>query len=218
MTISLNKLHFPVTTLGYGRRVGIWFQGCSIRCPGCVSRDTWEKTPDKEIELEALMEQLAPWLAKADGVTISGGEPFDQPEALEALCQKLKRRFAGDLLVYSGHPFANLTQDFVSILQMCDVLISEPYQVATPQTRWLRGSDNQHLHLLSPLARERYGEDANTRLWQEQRQLDLVETDGDLWLAGIPAPGMLSKLEEALTRRGHATSQRSDQAVGSILA
>lgn len=218
MTISLNKLHFPVTTLGYGRRVGIWFQGCSIRCPGCVSRDTWEPDPTKEIELESVMELLQPWLAKADGVTISGGEPFDQPEALEALCRELKRQFDGDLLVYSGYPSANLTRDFVSVLSMCDVLISEPYQAAAPQTRWLRGSDNQRLHLLSPLARERYGEDASTRLWPEQRALDVVEAGGDLWLAGIPAPGMLAKFEQALAARGHAVSQSSDQAAGSILA
>ena len=39
--ISLSRLHFPVTTLGPGRRIGIWFQGCSIRCPGCISADTW---------------------------------------------------------------------------------------------------------------------------------------------------------------------------------
>ncbi|MCT5046402.1 radical SAM protein, partial [Pseudomonas aeruginosa] len=27
--------------MGTGRRLGIWFQGCSIRCPGCISADTW---------------------------------------------------------------------------------------------------------------------------------------------------------------------------------
>ncbi|WP_461325238.1 4Fe-4S cluster-binding domain-containing protein [Bradyrhizobium diazoefficiens] len=39
--ISVSRIHFPVTTLGPGRRLGIWFQGCSIRCPGCISMDTW---------------------------------------------------------------------------------------------------------------------------------------------------------------------------------
>ena len=39
--IGLNRVHFPVTALGPGRRVGIWLQGCSIRCPGCMSLDTW---------------------------------------------------------------------------------------------------------------------------------------------------------------------------------
>jgi anaerobic ribonucleoside-triphosphate reductase activating protein len=39
--IGLNRVHFPVTALGPGRRIGIWLQGCLIRCPGCMSLDTW---------------------------------------------------------------------------------------------------------------------------------------------------------------------------------
>ena len=41
MNISLSRVHFPVTTLGPGQRLGLWFQGCSIRCAGCISADTW---------------------------------------------------------------------------------------------------------------------------------------------------------------------------------
>ena len=39
--VGVSRLHFPVTTLGPGRRAAIWLQGCSIHCRGCVSRDTW---------------------------------------------------------------------------------------------------------------------------------------------------------------------------------
>ena len=38
--LALSRMHFPVTTLGPGNRIGIWVQGCTIRCPGCVSADT----------------------------------------------------------------------------------------------------------------------------------------------------------------------------------
>lgn len=41
MMLYLSRIHFPVTTLGPGNRIGIWFQGCSIQCQGCVSVDTW---------------------------------------------------------------------------------------------------------------------------------------------------------------------------------
>ena len=40
-TIAISRIHYPVTTLGPGKRIGIWMQGCSIRCPGCISADTW---------------------------------------------------------------------------------------------------------------------------------------------------------------------------------
>ena len=39
--LSVNRLHHPVTALGSGSRVGIWTQGCAIRCRGCASLDTW---------------------------------------------------------------------------------------------------------------------------------------------------------------------------------
>ena len=93
-----------MTTLGYGRRVGIWFQGCSIRCPGCISRDTWEFSEETSMALELFMASIGPWLSRADGVTISGGEPFDQPEALAAVIEELHRRQAGDILVYWATP------------------------------------------------------------------------------------------------------------------
>ncbi|HSV19446.1 MAG TPA: 4Fe-4S cluster-binding domain-containing protein, partial [Casimicrobiaceae bacterium] len=46
-TIELNKAHWPVTVLGPGKRIGLWLQGCSIHCPGCVSQDTWSADPSK---------------------------------------------------------------------------------------------------------------------------------------------------------------------------
>ncbi|MEM1058352.1 MAG: 4Fe-4S single cluster domain-containing protein [Verrucomicrobiota bacterium] len=213
MKVLLNKLHFPVTTLGFGRRVGIWFQGCSIRCPGCISHDTWEAGAEHEIPLEDVMAALAPWLAHADGVTISGGEPFDQPEALFELVGAIRRGFAGDVLAYSGHSFDRLEEEHSGILGRLDVLISEPYRLREAQTRWLRGSDNQRLHLLSALGRERYGDRADAQAWPRQRRLDLMEQNGELWLAGIPAPGMLGQLEGALAARGHRVAQTSQQAV-----
>jgi anaerobic ribonucleoside-triphosphate reductase activating protein len=70
-------MHFPVTTLGPGRRVGVWLQGCSIRCQGCISVDTWIK--DRGITtVDEVVTALQLWLSRADGITVSGGEPFDQ--------------------------------------------------------------------------------------------------------------------------------------------
>lgn len=103
MNLFLSRVHFPITSLGYGRRIGVWLQGCSIRCPGCVSADTWA-TGRGETTLKSLMALLAPWFASADGITVTGGEPFEQPSALEALLSAAREHLNGDILVYSGIP------------------------------------------------------------------------------------------------------------------
>ena len=54
MLIAINKAHYPVTVLGPGQRIGIWFQGCRIHCPGCVSQDTWAADPGKRMPLHEL--------------------------------------------------------------------------------------------------------------------------------------------------------------------
>jgi len=95
----MNKAHFPVTTLGFGRRVGLWTQGCSIRCPGCVSRDTWATNESCAIEVSDLVKQLNP-VAQADGVTISGGEPLDQAAVISEMLPRLRMRCGGDICFF----------------------------------------------------------------------------------------------------------------------
>lgn len=208
--IYINKVHFPITTLGFGKRVGIWTQGCSIHCSGCISRDTWSFDPDKAIAVTQLVAALRPWLARADGVTLSGGEPFDQPDALAQLLDQLRQNHRGDILVYSGYPSPHLARRFGHILPKIDVLISEPYQPESGTSLIWRGSDNQHIALLSPLARSRYPADLDRRPWGTQRRLDLA-TDGDtVWLAGIPCPGEMPRVKASLARLGIACSSSDD--------
>lgn len=212
MRIAINKVHFPVTTLGHGRRLGIWMQGCSIHCPGCVSRDTWDAEPRHHIALDELLAGCSGWLAEADGVTISGGEPFDQPDALRELLKQLHARCAGDLLIFSGYANKKLFSQHADILALADVLISEPFVAHAAQTLALRGSDNQRVFLLTPLARERYPADLDRRAWEPLRRLDVMVEDDEIWMAGIPRPGAMAKLRDKLRALGYDTVT-SDQPV-----
>ncbi|GHT88813.1 hypothetical protein AGMMS49543_27450 [Betaproteobacteria bacterium] len=95
--LRLNKAHYPVTTLGYGKRIGVWFQGCSIHCKDCVSMDTWEPNGGADIAVPALMDWCKAKAAAGgvDGVTFSGGEPFfPAQQAIEHGVQGL-RLFVG---------------------------------------------------------------------------------------------------------------------------
>lgn len=204
MKVWLNRVHFPVTALGPGRRLGIWLQGCSLACPGCVSRDTWTPTGRHETSVEALLarcETLAP--GEIDGVTISGGEPFEQPEALAALLRGLAARRAEqarpmDLLVYSGLRLATLQRRHAPILALADAVISEPFVSARAPGDGLRGSSNQLITPLSALGAARYGGTADA----PGRRMQVAIDEEAIWFIGIPGPGDMARLEDAARRRG----------------
>lgn len=201
MKIALSRVHYPVTTLGPGRRLGIWLQGCSIRCPGCISSDTWAaRAPD--LEVSELLEHIRPWLQECDGVTVTGGEPFEQPEALGQLLRALRESEDIDILVYSGQPLEKLRSS--SLLQegLIDCLISDPFDVHAPQTMYLRGSDNQKMTSLTPLGLEVFGA-LDRQTTAADRQLDVMfDADGAVWLAGIPMRGDMAKLKLMLEEQG----------------
>lgn len=201
MKLSLSRVHFPVTTLGPGRRLGIWFQGCSIRCPGCISADTWVKRlPD--IEIAELVVQLDPWMSECDGFTISGGEPFEQPEALTALLLAIRSRSNKSILVYSGYALEQLMPQLPVKEKLIDCLVSDPYLVDSPQTLSLRGSDNQRMSYLTPLGQRIF--DSQNNVLTVKKQLDVMfDEDGIVWFAGIPMKGDMKNLEVLLASQGH---------------
>ena len=201
--LSLSRMHFPVTTLGPGRRLGIWFQGCGIRCPGCVSMDTWFAKPPGTTVEELLRAAEVP-LAAADGVTVSGGEPFDQPEALEQLLKGLRSRSACDILVFSGHRVEWLAPWLARLNGFIDCLVADPFAAGQPQTRALRGSDNQRMVFLTELGRARFGP-LDRPLTPDDKVLDILFDDegGQVFLAGIPRPGDMRKLARLLQANSH---------------
>ena len=203
LQISINRLHWPVATLGFGRRIGIWMQGCSIRCKGCCSLDTWE-TGSNHATIECVLDWILHRpLERVDGFTVSGGEPFDQPRALQGLVRGLKNLSQTcpgerDTLVYSGRPWRRLLSDHADILRDIDVVISEPY-VRNRPPRGIAGSDNQRMHRLSTLGQQRYPEALS------QAPVDDIQMHYDgrtLWLIGIPRPGRLDTLKERLDAAG----------------
>jgi len=203
--IAISRLHFPVTTLGPGQRVGIWFQGCSIRCPGCISVDTWPHDRGLTTVGEA-MRALSPWMAGAEGITVSGGEPFDQETALAELLRAIRAATPASVLLYTGHPFDRVAPWLADHPGLIDALMTEPYDAAAPQERALRGSDNQVLHLLTPLGARELAVIERNRNAEDLRLDAMFDADGTVWFAGIPRRGDLARLRELLADAGHRIS------------
>ncbi|AUG76302.1 anaerobic ribonucleoside-triphosphate reductase activating protein [Kitasatospora sp. MMS16-BH015] len=188
--------------LGPGQRAVIWVQGCPLRCGGCVAAET---LPFAEPGTGRPVAELVDWLAGLpgiDGVTLSGGEPFAQAEALTELLDRLAERRPGlSTMAYSGFPLAALRRGSpaqLALLERLDLLVDGPYQAARhADLRW-RGSSNQRIHALTPRHAEVLTEpDTSAGL-----QLS-VGLDGSVSWAGVPAvPGFRAELERRLAAGG----------------
>lgn len=161
---------FPVEVLGPGRRLGVWFQGCSRCCPACFSPHTREFDSRYAMSLETLMRRLRKAALFTDRLTVSGGEPFSQPRFLYNFFVAARDAGMRDILVYSGFDLVELESNPATALAltMADVLIDGAFRADLPTRRWWRGSANQRLHLLS--------RDEEIR----GRYLDFIDTDEDV--------------------------------------
>jgi anaerobic ribonucleoside-triphosphate reductase activating protein len=163
--------------------------------------------------------QLLSWCRQTsagafDGVTISGGEPFEQPRALAALLDGLHRwRSQGgpdfDILCYSGYPLATLQRDHAALLAKLDALIPEPFVQAKPITHLWRGSANQPLVLLSPRGQRRYADYVEAPADPAHKRMQAMVDGSRVWYVGIPARGDMAALEASCKARGIAFDQVS---------
>jgi anaerobic ribonucleoside-triphosphate reductase activating protein len=163
----------------------------------------------------AVIDAMDGWLKLADGVTISGGEPFDQPDALLYLLRAIKSRFSGDILVYTGHAFEAVSAVIAQAPGLIDVLISGPYDASANQSFALRGSDNQRLHCFSNLGLERFQRYRESSLDHELLLDVMFDESGAAWFAGIPKRGDFTLLRRNLGLDGHqAVTSEDNRDVG----
>ena len=207
--VAVNRLHWPVTVLGPGSRLGIWVQGCSIECPGCVSRDTWPSlSPADRLTVPELISRIDALVdrgpdAPIDGVTLTGGEPFDQADALDELLQALRgwldQRGApsADLLVYSGYDEPAARELAPGAFALADAVIAGPYVAAQPGTRWW-GSGNQRLITRDDETAARY----RAALRSAPSELQVSVESGQVFVIGVPSRGTLARMEARMADAG----------------
>lgn len=113
---------------GYGVRAVIWTQGCSLRCEGCFNTET-HSFLNSGINVDPLVlgEKLGENLI--DGLTITGGEPLDQPYGIIKLINSFKNYNKGTVFLFTGYDINTILNSDIKrkVILLCDVVIAGPY-------------------------------------------------------------------------------------------
>jgi anaerobic ribonucleoside-triphosphate reductase activating protein len=168
--------------LGPGYRAAIWVQGCPLHCRGCIAPE-WTLpggtlVPVREIAKLILSDP------SIQGLTISGGEPMMQAEALNELVSIVhKNKKDVNVICFSG-----FTYDFLKkktekgihdFLNQIDLLIDGPYIEEFNNGLGLRGSTNQRMiHITNRLS--------DISLEDNPRKIEIDMSDGEAFIIGVP--------------------------------
>lgn len=133
------------------------------------------------------------------GLTVSGGEPLEQPEAVQAVLSWVRvDRPDVDSLLYTGWAEGRVRREAPWVMDAVDALIPEPFVAARALGgRWY-GSDNQTLLLLTDLARLRHADSGD----DHTPSLQVNVSRGRLSVIGIPRPGDLDRMVQLARARG----------------
>jgi anaerobic ribonucleoside-triphosphate reductase activating protein len=149
MTVNLYGTADDSIVDGPGIRLAIFTQGCKHACPGCHNPAAQPFEGGTLTAIDEIEEKIAgnPLLA---GITLTGGEPFDQAAPLVELARRARARGL-NVWAYSGYLFEDLAAGVPSpaaalLLEQVDVLVDGPFveHLKSLGLRW-RGSSNQRL-------------------------------------------------------------------------
>lgn len=199
--LKINRKKRFCRTLGPGTRSVVWFFGCSRSCPGCIAKiggeveDYTEETPS----------ELADWVLEGagsiEGVTLSGGEPFEQPlDEMAQFLEKIRADSKLSVIVYTGSSYEELLQNGGArrLLGLIDVLIDGPYRQEEDYGQLWRGSENQRFHFLSP----RYEEHKNSWFTARGREVEIdLDIHNSFLLSGLPRKNFISDLTQQLRKK-----------------
>lgn len=138
---------------GPGFRYTIFTQGCPHHCPGCHNPQTHDFEGGAEVDIDVLYQEIVENKI-LDGVTLSGGEPFCQPQPLTELVLKLKEQ-GMHIIAYSGYTWEELLRhkdpNVRKLLEACDWLIDGKYEESLRNLSLeFRGSSNQRVIDIKP--------------------------------------------------------------------
>lgn len=150
-TLNLHGFMDRSRANGPGVRGVVWFQGCTLACPGCFNPTTHSSRPHHVVAVTELVRDFAARAGEIEGITISGGEPLQQAPGLLKLLQGVRILTSLSVILFSGYTSSEIasTSLGLEILGHVDVLIDGRYVAGRKLSKGLRGSDNQTVRLLT---------------------------------------------------------------------
>lgn len=145
---------------GPGRRLAIWLQGCSIRCADCCNPEMFDPRRGTATPLADVIAMLDRAVTSGvEGITLLGGEPFDQADGAAAIARAARARHL-TIMTFSGYTLDELRGRAAAdpaaaeLLATTDLLVDGRYDRTRPEPpppigrRWI-GSANQTMHFLT---------------------------------------------------------------------
>ncbi len=152
MKLRVHQILNETRAEGPGRRFCIWVQGCCHRCPGCFAGSTWDPDGGYSADTADIIAQLNAHMDHIEGITLLGGEPFMQADALAEIATYAKAQGLS-VFCFTGYTIEELRAmggAAERLLALIDVLadgryIQEKRDFGRP---WV-GSSNQKYHFLT---------------------------------------------------------------------
>ena len=140
---------------GPGKRFTLWTQGCSKGCVNCFNPETWNNKTNIALSAIEIFELIKDF--ELEGVTITGGDPFEQEEELLDLLILINGLdLPKGVIVFSGFTYDEIREN--KIREKCcsyiDVLIDGRYEDKNRVVDSFKGSSNQNIIYFSSKIKE----------------------------------------------------------------
>ena len=134
---------------GPGIRTTIFVTGCTHKCHNCFNEEYQDfdfGDPWTQKETDEVIKDLK--LNEVKGLTILGGEPFQNEVDLLKVLRDIKKEVQKEIWIFSGYTYEEILkdEDKKKLLEECDVLVDGRFVEALKDLSLrFRGSSNQRI-------------------------------------------------------------------------
>ncbi len=141
------------TVNGEGFRSVLFLSGCPHHCPLCHNSEMQNSNYGEQVDYDAILKRIEKVLPLIDGLTLSGGEPFMQVQALIPFLEYIRSKWHLSVWCYTGYTYEDICQNPLhkELLKFIDVLIDGPFVASLKDVNLkYRGSSNQRILKIDP--------------------------------------------------------------------